>query len=174
MSIPLPGSRRRAPLGAREAGVTVTWMVRELRGAAALLRRVARHVARAEGFRSGELSLAVVGARRMARLHQQFMNIAGPTDVLTFDHGTDRVTGRVDGEIVVCADVARAVAARKPAARSGAARTPPIVAELALYVVHGVLHLAGYDDHSAAGFRRMHAREDALLKELGLGAVFAD
>ncbi|HQL55899.1 MAG TPA: rRNA maturation RNAse YbeY [Phycisphaerae bacterium] len=43
---------------------------------------------------------------------------------------------------------------------------------MALYVVHGILHLAGYDDHTARDFERMHAREDQLLERLGLGPVF--
>jgi probable rRNA maturation factor len=45
-------------------------------------------------------------------------------------------------------------------------------AELALYLTHGILHLAGYNDHRPAEFRRMHAREDTLLAEFGLGPVF--
>ena len=152
------------------AGLTVqvTWNLRTSWSAEPLLRRVAIHVATAEGFRSGDLSIAVVGARRMATLHRQFSGVPGPTDVLTFDLGTNPRQRRLSGEIVVCADVARRAAARiatsslRPAAR----------AELALYVTHGILHLAGYDDHNPADFRRIHRREDFLLAQLGLGPVF--
>jgi len=119
-----------------------------------MLRRVARRVAAAEGFESGQLSVAIVGARRMANLHWQYLGVGGPTDVLTFDLGSDRRHGRLDGEIVLCADVAR----RQRAWR----------AELALYLVHGVLHLAGYDDRTPRAARRMHAREAELLRELGI------
>ncbi len=145
-----------------------------------LLLRAARFVVAAEQFTRGELSIAVVGARRMAALHQRFMNIAGATDVLTFDLGTDRRSRTLSGEIVVCVDVAQRQCAESRGDSSIAPRRPraaPTAAdvrkELALYVTHGILHLAGYDDHTAADFRKMHAREDALLARLGVGRVFS-
>jgi len=136
-----------------------------------LLLRAARHAAAAEGFRAGCLSIAVVGTRRMATLHERFLGVAGPTDVITFDFDTDRTQGWLEGEIVVCADVA----ARAAAGQVGAARLThkAVHRELALYVVHGILHLAGYDDRDPDDYARMHAREDQLLSECGVGAVFA-
>lgn len=130
------------------------------------MQRAAEHSLRAEGFATGRLSIAVVGATAMATLHRRFLGRTGPTDVLAFDLGTDRRRGWIDGEVIVCADVAR----RRAAVRGRSLQAAR--AELALYVVHGVLHLAGYDDRTTAGFCRMHAREDHLLSELGLGAVF--
>ena len=154
-----------APLRDEQAPrVDLCWRPRRDWGALPALRRAARHALAAEGFTHGALSVAVVGRRAMARLHWRHMAVRGPTDVLTFDLGTDRARGRIDGEVVVCADVARARAPRG-GDRRGAA-------ELALYVVHGILHLAGYDDHDAAGYQAMHAREDALLTQIGLGPVF--
>ncbi len=150
----------------------MAWRVARLPDAGKLLARAARHAARAERFTHGELSIAVVGARRMSRLHERHAGRRGATDVLTFDLGTDRQRGVLDAEIVVCADVARRRAPARPASRR--APSPRAVqAELALYVVHGLLHLAGYDDHAPRGFAAMHAREDALLSELGLGALFS-
>ena len=148
--------------------IQVAWRLRKSWHAASLLRRVAAHVASAEGFRTGQLSVAVVGGRAMTTLHQRYLGVAEPTDVLAFDLGTDRGRARLDGEIVLCADVAR----RR--CRSRLSRRVPAAAraELALYLTHGILHLAGYDDHSPAAFRRMHTREDHLLCELGLGPVF--
>ena len=46
--------------------------------------------------------------------------------------------------------------------------------ELALYTVHGLLHLLGYNDAKPADARRMHHREDELLQKLGIGAVFQE
>ena len=146
--------------------VTVTRRVRVPRGLDRLLECVARSVLVAEGFQTGQLSIAVVGKRAMSTLHQRYMRIAGPTDVLTFDLGCDPARGHLDAEIVVCADVAR----HEARARGG---TPASVrAELALYIVHGILHVAGYDDHTPRGFRSMHSREDELLNKVGLGPVF--
>lgn len=98
----------------------------------------------------------------MARLHADHSGDPTPTDVLTFDLGCDSRRGHIDGEIIVCADVAYAAARRRGA-----------LAELVLYVVHGVLHLAGHDDHADAAYRRMHRREDEILTALGWGPVFA-
>ncbi|TWT44747.1 Endoribonuclease YbeY [Phycisphaerae bacterium RAS1] len=142
---------------------------------AALLSRVARHVAASEGFRHGELSIAVVGAAAMTRLHRETLGISEATDVLTFDLGTDARCGRLEAEIVVCADVARSQARQVGLGRSkrAPARHAQLVrTELALYVTHGILHLAGYDDHSRRRYCEMHTRENVLLEELGLGSVF--
>lgn len=144
----------------------VHWQPRNSWRAVRLLHRVAAHTLHAEGFTTGRLSVAVVGATAMATLHRRFLGQPGPTDALSFDLGTDRRRGYVEGEVIVCADVARRRAARRSRSLQAAR------AELALYVVHGILHLAGYDDRAPAGFRRMHTREDQILSELGLGPVF--
>ena len=44
---------------------------------------------------------------------------------------------------------------------------------LLLYALHGMLHLCGFDDRTAAGFKRMHGTEDRILTRLGVGPVFA-
>lgn len=165
------GRKRRGTTAAPTPHVAVAWRLRTDWRATRLLERAARAAANAEGLREGQLSIAVVGARAMATLHERHLGITGPTDVLTFDLGTDPRQGLLDGEIVVCADVARRTAWQRRRL-GGSARQAAACAELALYVVHGVLHLAGYDDHDPRDFERMHAREDELLTALGLGAVY--
>jgi probable rRNA maturation factor len=81
-----------------------------------------------EGAHDTELSLSFVTLDEMAELHQRFMGEAGPTDVLSFPMGEDGLLG----DVVVCPEVA-------------AANNPDLEAELSLLVVHGVLHLLGYD-----------------------------
>lgn len=111
-----------------------------------------------------ELSVALVGDRRMSRLHEEFLGISGPTDVLTFeleDDGRGRITA---GEIITCVAVARRQAARRPH-RS-------VAKELLLYALHGMLHLTGYDDTTEDGYRTMHRKEDEILRRLGVGSVF--
>ena len=151
-----------------ELSIAVAWRPRTSWRAITLLERCARRAANAEGFDRGSLSIAVVGAAAMTTLHRLHLGREEPTDVLTFDLGTDRRRGVLDGEIVLCADVAR----RRAAARDKTLATAR--AELALYLVHGLLHLAGYDDRDPAAFRRMHRREDELLATLGLGGVFQE
>lgn len=153
------------PARTQTATIEITWRVREPRGTTRLLKRVARHTLTAEHFRTGNLSVVVVGARAMATLHRRYMNRPGPTDVLTFDLGCARSAGRVEAEVVLCADVAR----QQARARRGTARNWSD--ELSLYLVHGILHLAGYADHARQDFTRMHARETELLHRLGLHDV---
>jgi len=130
----------------------------------AFLRRhiLAAHARLSPGLR--ELSVAVVDGRTMSDLHRRFLNRRGPTDVMAFELDAD-ARGRVTaGEVVVCIDVARVASRRRGIA---------LRHELLLYALHGMLHLCGYDDRNAADSRRMHAMEDALLSELGIGPVFA-
>lgn len=112
-----------------------------------------------------ELSIAMVGDAMMSKLHQQFLNIPGPTDVLTFELDHDR-KGRVTcGEVIVCV----------PQARRQARETGSTVRkELLLYALHGMLHLSGFDDRTARGYRAMHRKEDQILTRLGVGPVFSD
>lgn len=110
-----------------------------------------------------ELSVALVGDRRMANLHEQFLGIGGPTDVLTFSMEVDEVGHVLAGEVVICVPEARREAKR---------RNIPLERELLLYALHGMLHLCGYDDRTAADFRMMHHTEDEILKRLGVGAVY--
>jgi probable rRNA maturation factor len=159
--------------------IELDWRLRKDWHALPLLRRVARYVAHAEGFRTGTLSIIVVGRRAMTTIHARTLGLPEPTDVLSFDYGTNRRRGIADGEIILCADVALQRA--RSLAGSSRRKEPTIPrplktarAELALYLTHGILHLAGYDDHTARDFHRMHRREDELLCALGLGPLFHD
>lgn len=85
--------------------------------------------------------------RAMAEANGRFLGHVGPTDVITFEHG----------EILVCPAVACAEAR---------ARGLPISEEVFRYIVHGWLHLCGYDDALAADRRRMHAAQERLVARL--------
>jgi probable rRNA maturation factor len=129
---------------------------RELPTTSAAFRRDARRAIADSGF-DGAISVAVVSDETMRRVNREFHDCDEPTDVLAFDLGA---AGR-DGfraEVIVSLDTAR---------REAAAHGVETAAELLLYVVHGVLHLRGYDDHSLADARRMHARALSILDRLG-------
>lgn len=119
---------------------------------------------RSRRFTKGSLHVAVISDARMRREHARWMNDDEPTDVLTFDLRDDAVKGLVDGELLVCSAVAR----ERARGYGGDWR-----AELLLYVVHGCMHLCGYDDHEPAEAAEMHRLEDRVLKKLGWGEVFA-
>ncbi len=110
-----------------------------------------------------ELSLALVGDARMAQLHEQFLGIPGPTDVLTFPLDTDHYGRPTSGEVVVCVP---------EAGRRAKELGNPVERELLLYALHGLLHLCGHDDKTDSGYRRMHRTEDMILTQLGVGPVF--
>jgi len=113
-------------------------------------------VARREEVRLGEADVAVVGAEEMARLNAQWLGRDDVTDVLSFDlSGSDPSGGPLSAQIVVCADLAAAEAEKR--------KLPP-QRELLLYVLHGLLHVIGYDDTTPDAAGRMHAREDELLE----------
>lgn len=133
------------------------------------LAAAAMHAAKAERFRIGSLSIAIVGQRRMAKLHRDFLGVPGPTDVITFDLGTNRRKQTIEAEIVVCSSVAARVSKSRSA---GMQMNRALERELVLYVIHGVLHLAGFDDHTEADFRKMHSREDELLSQLSYQKMF--
>jgi probable rRNA maturation factor len=89
------------------------------------------------------IEVAVVSDAVIARVHQQFMGVPGATDVITFDHG----------EIVVSADTARVQAI---------GRGHGVIDELALYIIHGLLHLNGYDDLAPRARAKMHRVQNRI------------
>jgi probable rRNA maturation factor len=110
-----------------------------------------------------ELSVALVGDRAMSRIHEQFLGLKGPTDVMSFPLEMDRRGRVVSGEVVVCVAEARRQARR---------RGIPVWREVLLYALHGLLHLSGFDDRTEADYRNMHLMEDRILMELDIGATF--
>jgi probable rRNA maturation factor len=91
-----------------------------------------------------EIVVLLISDKRMASLHQKFLNQAGPTDVISFHHG----------EIFISVPTARKQATQF--------RTS-LVRELQLYLAHGLLHLVGFDDHSAADRKRMRVAEQRVM-----------
>ena len=91
-----------------------------------------------------EIFVLLVSDRRMASLHRQFLNQTGPTDVLTFQHG----------EIFISVETAR-----KHARTFGNS----LARELRLYIVHGLLHLHGFDDRKRADARKMERIQKRIL-----------
>jgi probable rRNA maturation factor len=88
----------------------------------------------------------LVSDRRMARLHQQFLAKTGPTDVLTFQHG----------EIFISVEMAK---------RQARVFGNSLMRELRLYIVHGLLHLHGFDDRTQSeGSEMKRAQEKILTK----------
>ena len=92
-----------------------------------------------------EIEVALVSDRVIARVHREFMGLPGATDVITFAHG----------EIVISAQTAQLYAREY---------RHPLAHELALYTVHGLLHLNGYEDATPRAAARMHRTQDRILQ----------
>ena len=93
-----------------------------------------------------QVDVILVSDSRIAALHQQFMDIAGPTDVITFNHG----------EIFVSVETAKSNARRFRTTTD---------AEIHLYIAHGILHLLGFDDTTAAAARAMARTQERIVAQ---------
>jgi len=132
---------------------------------------------------SGQLRVRVVDDAEMATAHEEFAGVPGTTDVLTFDltdpeqipDGRPLLTAEtlfdarrplepVESDIFICVD---------EAGRQAAKRGYSVERELLLYVVHGLLHCLGLDDHDEEDFWLMHRMEDVILERIGVGRTFA-
>jgi probable rRNA maturation factor len=93
-----------------------------------------------------EIFVWLISDRRMSRLHRQFLGQKGPTDVLTFQHG----------EIFISVETAK---------RHGRVFGHSLMRELQLYIVHGLLHLHGFDDRTQAEARKMRRMQGQILSD---------
>jgi probable rRNA maturation factor len=111
------------------------------------------------GISDYELGIHLVSARTSAQLNQQFLQHEGPTDVITFDfrEGYTETAAELSGEIHI------SVAVAEKQAREFETNWQE---ELVRYIVHGVLHLRGYDDLDPDKRRIMKREENRLLKRL--------
>ena len=124
-------------------------------GDADRLLAAARMVLQEEGISRATLSIAVVSDRAIRPLNRRYLQHDYATDVLSFL--LDSGPGWVEGEIVVSADTA---AMQAPQYDSSAQD------ELLLYVIHGALHLVGYDDATPTARKRMLARQRRYLRRM--------
>ncbi len=131
---------------------------------------------------AGSLRVRVIDDAEMAKAHEEFAGVPGTTDVLTFDMTDPEEAGElvkpledlklldqqksqntVDTDIMICLD---------EAIRQASQRGYDFPRELLLYVVHGLLHCLGHDDHEEEDAALMHRVEDVVLEAIGVGAVF--
>jgi probable rRNA maturation factor len=116
-----------------------------------------------------DLGIYLMGTTEITRLNETFLRHKGSTDVITFNYaekarpasgrsgGRDTRTKLVHGEIFICIDEAVAQARRFRTSWQS---------ELIRYLIHGLLHLRGYDDQNTSARRKMKREEDRLLRRL--------
>ena len=109
-----------------------------------------------------ELGVRLVAASEMTQLNEAYLQHQGSTDVITFNYREPGTQGSksgaaICGELVICVDEAILQAKRFRTTWQS---------ELIRYIIHGVLHLLGYDDRRAADRRKMKQEEERLLRLL--------
>lgn len=124
--------------------------------------RLLRRWAKAALERTAQVSIRVVGASEGAYLNATYRKKPGPTNVLTFVYDD---TDPLSGDLILCVPVIR-----REAFRQG----KTLRDHCAHLVVHGMLHLQGYDHDTDRAARRMEAHETALLAALGIPDPYAE
>ena len=123
-----------------------------------LLRRITsrllQQVAPADGY---ELGVHIVAAPEMARINKHYLQHEGSTDVITFSYCEGQKSGPILGEIFVCVD---------DAIKQAKEFRTTWQSEVVRYIVHGVLHLLGYDDLKPELRRVMKREENRLVNSL--------
>jgi probable rRNA maturation factor len=140
------------------------------------LRQIARDVLQEEGIAAARISVALVDDLTIHEVNRKFLAHDYPTDVISFlldekiaefppaaAQAQQRATRNIDGEVVISGDTA---------ARTAGELGCPAKHETALYLVHGLLHLCGYDDQSDADREQMRLREQWHLQKSGIVANY--
>lgn len=127
----------------------------------AAIKTAAKTVLEGEGITAAKVSIAFVNNAHIHRLNRQFLDHDEPTDVITFPYSGPRAK-KLEGELVISYEIACEYAADRGHDSND---------ELLLYVIHGCLHLCGYDDKDDRSQREMRVKESAYLTLLKLPAI---
>lgn len=108
-------------------------------------------------FPSCEVSVSLVGVREMARLNQQFLHHSGATDVISFKYWQKNSKPKdIFSELIICPKVAQ---------EQSNIYKNTFRQEILTYVVHGLLHTMGYDDHNVSARKKMWRCQNRILKK---------
>ncbi len=111
------------------------------------------------------VSIAIVDDAEIRRVNKKFLSCDRPTDCLSFDLSDEKSRSKAGKlfELVVNGEMAL---------KEAKLRGHSSESELALYVIHGLLHNLGFDDSTKAQAKKMHDTEDEILQQLGYGLVY--
>jgi probable rRNA maturation factor len=128
------------------------------------IRRWAEAIMRAEGLTElPDMAVVITDDESIQALNRDFRGLDEPTDVLAFGEEKPGPFVLAPGEPAYLGDI---VISLERAEAQAQERNVPVKTELQLLLVHGILHLLGYDHHTEAAQRQMWARQDAILEML--------
>lgn len=124
--------------------------------------KITKKILHHENVDQAILSVVFVSHQRIRALNKKYLSRDHVTDVLAFDLSDNTPPKRnskvVVGDIVISTDAAL---------KHVSSHQTTLARELTLYVIHGILHLLGYDDHKSADAKKMRKKEKEILDYLG-------
>jgi probable rRNA maturation factor len=121
------------------------------------IKKLIHSILKVEG-RDAELSIVFIDNKRIKKINKRFLGHNYATDVLSFAYHEPSRKDGITGEVIVSVEMATKLAQKRGYSVEG---------EIALYLIHGLLHLLGYDDRQKRDAKKMHQREGELLAKLG-------
>lgn len=123
-----------------------------------LIRKIVRTILTEELSRDEfEVGVAIIAEEAMTRMNEGYLRHNGSTDVITFDYKDAARPRCLAGEIFICLDEALIQSKRFRVTWQN---------ELVRYIVHGILHLCGFDDKTSGARRKMKREENRLMRRL--------
>jgi len=108
--------------------------------------------------KNAELNLVFTDNKKIKKINKTFLGHNFATDVISFAYNNSSLENNISGEIIISVEMAVKLAQKLKCTIEG---------EIALYLVHGLLHLLGYNDKLKKDARKMHQREKELLSMYG-------
>lgn len=108
--------------------------------------------------KNAELNLVFIDNKKIKKINKTFLGHNFATDVISFAYNNASLENNISGEIIISVEMAVELAQKLKCTIEG---------EIALYLVHGLLHLLGYNDKLKKDARKMHQREKELLSMYG-------
>jgi len=133
---------------------------KKLRLKSTQISKIAKTILHREGVKKANLSIVFVTSQKIRNLNKEYLGRSYATDVLAFDL-SERGSKTLQGDIIISTD-----AVIKNARLFNIDQSE----ELSLYVIHGILHLLGFDDHRQIDIKKMRKKEEEMLKYLGTQA----
>ena len=138
-------------LGVSMIRVDIKDMQKKIKVDRKFIRRVVRETLKREA-KGGEVSIVLTDNEYIRELNRKYRSVDRATDVLAFPMDEE-----ILGDIVISVEKAK---------EQALVYRESLKNEVGRLVIHGILHLIGYDDSSRASLKKMHAREEEILKEI--------